>query len=314
MSTRYIYVPFREKLMDEYAAALVATKNKQRLRRSMYALVARQDTGEPLAVVQNNDRLYVLIHGVARGGFGSRPDYRQSRNVEVTGPELAEHLRRFGLKNRTIDLRLWSCYGGKTVRLTDANNVEIQEGGKGIDSSFLLQLASNLKTTHEYISFTGYTLPVVIDPEDIKATGVKRVAVRTKLQGHGETVFAGTSGFKQTIDAVKTNGSRPCYLTTATCLSLGLPDDCPALRTLRWYRDAILLSSPAGRLDIAQYYATAPQIVTAINQRSDAAGVYQYLQQHYLAPTIVAVQSGAYGEAYQRYGQMVAELHTRFLK
>jgi hypothetical protein len=229
--------------------------------------------------------------------------------LDVSGADLAQHLRDHGLQNRAIDLRLWCCLGAMVTRLRDAAGNEILGAdGQGIDSSFLLQFASALQETHPRISFTGYTHPVSIDPQEIAVTGVKKVAVTSATMGSGSLTLAGTSAFKVTVEAVKTNGCLPCYLTTATCLTLGLPDNCTDLRTLRWFRDHVLSRSGEGKRAIADYYAIAPALVRRIGQRSDAVRLYHWLHERHIRPAVMAIKAGRYDNTFQGYKLMVGHL------
>ena len=56
----------------------------------------------------------------------------------------------------------------------------------------------------------------------------------------------------------------PCYITTAACTALGLPDECEELQTLRWFRDNVL-TDEAGLALVGRYYEQAPAIVRAID-------------------------------------------------
>lgn len=103
-----------------------------------------------------------------------------------------------------------------------------------------------------------------------------------------------------------------CYITTATCQSRGLPDDCTELTTLRWFRDTIVSQTPAGLYDIAQYYETAPLIVAKINRRPDSVQIYDWIYHQRLRPAVVAIQRGEFREAHTRFRTMVAELQERF--
>ena len=64
---------------------------------------------------------------------------------------------------------------------------------------------------------------------------------------------------KDPVDA-----SPPCFLTTATCGAIGLPDDCFELRALRRFRDRFMARTPTGRAEIADYYAQAPAIAARL--------------------------------------------------
>jgi hypothetical protein len=83
-----------------------------------------------------------------------------------------------------------------------------------------------------------------------------------------------------------------CYITTATCRSLGLADDCPELTTLRYFRDHVLLPSPGGAREVAAYYAVAPAIVAAIDRHPESGAIYDDLYRRYIQPAVTAVNLG----------------------
>jgi hypothetical protein len=103
----------------------------------------------------------------------------------------------------------------------------------------------------------------------------------------------------------------PCYITTAVCQSKNLPDDCHVLTTLRWFRDTILAETAIGRRHISMYYATAPQIVAAINQKHDATQIYDHLFQEYIKPAVTAVENGEHGVAHRLLQVMVEMLQRQ---
>lgn len=109
------------------------------------------------------------------------------------------------------------------------------------------------------------------------------------------------------------NKKRRCYISTATCASLGLPDDCEELTLLRFYRDSVLLRTPEGRRDVQTYYDTAPQIVAAIDARPDAAIIYRDIFAKSLAPAIAALRRTDFDQAYTLYRQLVTQLQSRYL-
>ncbi len=103
-----------------------------------------------------------------------------------------------------------------------------------------------------------------------------------------------------------------CYITTATCLSQGLPDDCHELTTLRWFRDEVVVSTPEGRRRAAEYYASAPAIVECIDRRDDAAAVYANIHRTYILPSVGAVERHDYRRAYALFEHMVKTLRADF--
>lgn len=104
-----------------------------------------------------------------------------------------------------------------------------------------------------------------------------------------------------------------CYLTTATCLALGLPDDNPVLNTLRTFRDRVLLTTTAGRREVERYYLTAPAIVAAIDALPTARELYGELFHRTIAPAAGAILAGRHDEAYARYRAMVEALERSHL-
>ena len=103
-----------------------------------------------------------------------------------------------------------------------------------------------------------------------------------------------------------------CFMTTACCDLIGLPDDCWELRTLRRFRDEVMLSTADGRADVARYYQLAPAILRAIreaHQERTLLGVYA----RYILPSAVAARLGLRAVARRRYSAMMAELTRRFL-
>jgi hypothetical protein len=103
-----------------------------------------------------------------------------------------------------------------------------------------------------------------------------------------------------------------CFITTACCELIGLPDDCWELRTLRRFRDEVMLPTAEGRADVARYYQLAPAILGAIHERRDERrllGIYAC----FILPSAVAAALGLRGLARWLYGAMMTELVRRFL-
>lgn len=111
----------------------------------------------------------------------------------------------------------------------------------------------------------------------------------------------------------ETNPSAPsCFMTTACCELIGLPDDCWELRTLRRFRDEVMLPTTDGRADVARYYRLAPAILRAIRERHQERlllGVYA----RYILPSALAARLGLRTAARRRYSAMMTELTRRFL-
>jgi hypothetical protein len=129
----------------------------------------------------------------------------------------------------------------------------------------------------------------------------------------GSKVVDGLPGVGKDKGKGKGKSQGCCYLTTATVRSLGLPDDCGPLTTLRRFRDEVLLGSPAGARAVAEYYATAPGIVAAIDQLPDSAAIYQEIFDHRIAPAVAAIRQGRYPEAIAIYQRLVLEARACYL-
>lgn len=104
-----------------------------------------------------------------------------------------------------------------------------------------------------------------------------------------------------------------CYITTATCITLGLADDCEQLTLLRWFRDNYLLTSSQGRKDIAEYYKTAPKIVRAINTLDNPISIYHAIYNSSLLPACIAIKNRNYAQAYCIYKRLVNHLKKTLL-
>lgn len=103
-----------------------------------------------------------------------------------------------------------------------------------------------------------------------------------------------------------------CYLSSACCEHLGLPDDCDELETLRRYRDDVLARTREGRRDIETYYRQAPEIVRQIEALASRKQIYSVIYSAYLLPAVQLIQAGDNEKAYRVYKALVADL-TRYL-
>lgn len=103
-----------------------------------------------------------------------------------------------------------------------------------------------------------------------------------------------------------------CYITTAVCETFGKGDSCYELTLLRDYRDGYLASRPDGDALIREYYDVAPSIVKHINQRENAAQIYQGIWDEYLRPCISMIESDQKEECCDLYRDMVYSLRDKY--
>ncbi|MBQ5952180.1 MAG: hypothetical protein IJL66_08540 [Lachnospiraceae bacterium] len=60
-----------------------------------------------------------------------------------------------------------------------------------------------------------------------------------------------------------------CFLTSACCEYMGLPDDCEELQTLRRFRDEVLDRTITGHSLKLHYYEVAPKLLQKLEGRND---------------------------------------------
>lgn len=96
-----------------------------------------------------------------------------------------------------------------------------------------------------------------------------------------------------------------CFITTAVCKQSGLSDNCALLMLLRNFRDEYLLSTVEGEELVAKYYATAPTIVAAIDQLSNASSIYNYLLHNFIEVAAQQISVGNLEYATAVYTAMV---------
>lgn len=103
-----------------------------------------------------------------------------------------------------------------------------------------------------------------------------------------------------------------CFITTAVLTTLGKPDDCEELQSMRRVRDTWLVNQPDGPELIAEYYATAPGIVKAIDRRNDRFDIYAGIYHDHLVPCLAAVDRQDYDEARRIYLEMFNNLRNTY--
>ena len=105
--------------------------------------------------------------------------------------------------------------------------------------------------------------------------------------------------------------AKGCFLTTACCDVLGLPDDCFELRTLRRYRDETLAAMPGGNSAIAAYYRIAPSILDRLPP-DERTTLLLSVYARFILPSAIAARLGRNGLAYRLYARMMDALARDF--
>ena len=115
----------------------------------------------------------------------------------------------------------------------------------------------------------------------------------------------------ETSDYSTSSGSS-CFITTAVCSSLGKPDDCDELMTLRGYRDQIKQKDPRMGELVEEYYRVAPLVIDKIDISPDAHDVYRSLWEKYISRTYDLIKLGDYKSATKIYIEMVCYLSKKY--
>lgn len=107
--------------------------------------------------------------------------------------------------------------------------------------------------------------------------------------------------------------SSGCYITTATCLTLGKPDDCLELTTIRRFRDNWLAKQKDGNQIISDYYQIAPSIVAAIDEQRNSEQIYKNIWDIYLNHFFNLIRADKNKDAKTVYLKMVKNLTAEYL-
>ena len=105
-----------------------------------------------------------------------------------------------------------------------------------------------------------------------------------------------------------------CFITTSVCLQDGKPDNCEELTAFRQFRDGYLRACPDGPDLIDEYYATAPQIVLAIDRTENPTDRYAAIRREWLEPCYLDLQTGNLRQCKDRYTAMMRQLQKEYLQ
>jgi predicted GTPase len=103
-----------------------------------------------------------------------------------------------------------------------------------------------------------------------------------------------------------------CFITTATCKTLGKPDGCYELNAFRGFRDNWLVKQPDGNTLISEYYKVAPKIVSKIEKEPHKDDIYHRIWDEHLIKCLADIETGDYAECKKRYMVMVNSLREKY--
>ncbi len=131
------------------------------------------------------------------------------------------------------------------------------------------------------------------------------MAEMARMADHNHAVLGMREAADEDESAQSQGGG--CFITSACCEGLGRPDDCWELRTLRRFRDDVMLASADGRRDVATYYRVAPALARALRANGGRRAFLRlYLSD--ILPSALAAACGLERLARARYTAMMRRL------
>lgn len=125
------------------------------------------------------------------------------------------------------------------------------------------------------------------------------------ISTEGQIANAEIAQANATAQGASSGGGSMCYITTAVCETLNLPDDCHTLTMLRRFRDTYMQATALRREFVAEYYRTAPGLVAKMKQRSDAKEYVARLYERFILPACIAIDQGVLDRAFKIYRRML---------
>jgi len=107
--------------------------------------------------------------------------------------------------------------------------------------------------------------------------------------------------------------SKGCFITTACCETLNLPDDCYELTAFRDFRDNWLRKQIDGEAIVQEYYQVAPMILDAIDTTNNPKTTYSNIWEKYLKTCLAHIESGEADKCKALYMSMVEDLKREYI-
>lgn len=147
---------------------------------------------------------------------------------------------------------------------------------------------------------------------DAKKSGVKPNSTYTPPRSAPRPNASNSSVPTFTSNSNSTHGSF-CFITTAVCDYFGKPDNCTELMILRNYRDTWLRKQPDGADLIAEYYNTAPLIVSKLKKSKFYPEYCEKLMSQYIVPCLELISKQKYSECKALYSEMFYYMKSEFV-
>lgn len=135
-----------------------------------------------------------------------------------------------------------------------------------------------------------------------------------KIKNEWNSIFTQMAISYGTYSDIKSGfKTKLCYITTAVCQSLNLPEDCKELLMLKDYRDNILALEEDGEDIIHEYYNIAPTIIKRINKTENNAEEYHALYDDYISKCIENIENKQYEACKNHYIKMINNLKEKYI-
>ena len=120
---------------------------------------------------------------------------------------------------------------------------------------------------------------------------------------------------KSNFDSINSGfRKKACFITTATCTSLGKGDNCEELNAFRKFRDEWFSKTEYGKEKITEYYIFAPMIVSAIEKSKNKSLVYKQIWGNQLLPCLKLLKAGKFKMCAEQYENMILNLEKEWLQ
>ena len=125
-----------------------------------------------------------------------------------------------------------------------------------------------------------------------------------RADGRSDSVAESARGYSQ--DSQKS--TIECFITTALCKILSMPDDNKYLMTLRKFRKEYLQKNEEGLKILIKYDFVGPQISERLSQDNGKFNFAYILFENYIKPIVNLLDENKYEDAIAKYTEMTNKL------
>lgn len=147
-----------------------------------------------------------------------------------------------------------------------------------------------------------------------KVRNWKRKQERDRQRQQERQIYSSQNDYSTRTETYQSSSSDDgfCVITTAVCRTLGKPDDCDELMSMRAYRDAAAERNPLVAALIEEYYRVAPLLIEKINRLENSSYEYKRLWNDFIVDTYRSIKAGDSRAATFKYIEMVTDLCRKY--